>query len=269
LLLARVDVSSIEARPLDCSVYLSGSLTLPSCICVVFRRCKVANVASSSVVKVPGGVPAEYAGVLASAATASLLLKGVSKGDVVVQSGACSLVGQAVVQLARAKGATTVSVVAPSPDEEDMVALLKSLGGDVVVPSAYPHASGGRFKALLGELPAPALAIVFEGGMGDATLAVKAKAAGASVSKLRVALDGASKADVDKLKVSLRVWSCAPPRPWLSACGSRSGWLSTLPLPSLTPVAHSLILSGCGGGVTRGQDGGGLWRGQGLVHGRL
>ena len=50
-----------------------------------------------------------------------------------VQSGACSLVGQAVVQLARAKGATTVSVVAPSPDEEDMVALLKSLGGDVVV----------------------------------------------------------------------------------------------------------------------------------------
>ena len=80
------------------------------------------NVDAGSVVKVPQGVPAVYAGVLAAPVTAARLLAGVSAGEVVVQSGACSLVGQAVVQLAKAKGIVTVNVVQGGTDEEEVSA---------------------------------------------------------------------------------------------------------------------------------------------------
>jgi hypothetical protein len=217
----------------------------------------MAKAPAASFVKVPANVPAEYAGVLSSAATASLLLKGVAAGDVVVQSGASSLVGQAVVQLARAKGIVTVSVVAPSTDEEDMVGLLKSLGGDVVVPSAYPHCSSWRFKALLADLPAPALAITFEDAMDDQGLAAKAKAAAGSVSKLRAALDGASKADVNKLKV---LGSRAP----VYVC--LFDWFLAL---THANSCHDLVAGGGGGDCQRQGVCQPRARGQGLVQGRL
>jgi NADPH:quinone reductase-like Zn-dependent oxidoreductase len=44
----------------------------------------------------------------------------VKAGEVVVQSGGCTLVGQALVQLARANGIVTVSVVQPSTEEEEV-----------------------------------------------------------------------------------------------------------------------------------------------------
>ncbi|KAI9105436.1 hypothetical protein DFS34DRAFT_644251 [Phlyctochytrium arcticum] len=54
-------------------------------------------------------------------------------GDVVIQNGANSGVGQAVIQLAKAWGYRTVNVVRNRPDFESLAARLKDLGADMVV----------------------------------------------------------------------------------------------------------------------------------------
>jgi hypothetical protein len=61
------------------------------------------------------------------------------------------------VQLARSRGITTINIVKSSTDEEEMVALLKSLGGDVVCQPH--HAVSHRFKDLISDLKKPVLAI--------------------------------------------------------------------------------------------------------------
>ncbi|KAJ9506583.1 hypothetical protein QJQ45_018520 [Haematococcus lacustris] len=54
------------------------------------------------------------------------------EGDVIVQNGGTSAVGQLVTQLARARGVKTVSVIRPRPDWEATVQRLKGLGADLV-----------------------------------------------------------------------------------------------------------------------------------------
>jgi NADPH:quinone reductase-like Zn-dependent oxidoreductase len=167
----------------------------------------VANVPAASLFKVPVGLPAEYASVLDAPCTAAALLKGVKAGEVVVQSGADTLVGHAVVQLAKAKGVRTINVVKTSPDEAEMVDLLKSLGGDVVAPGFY--ALSPKFHALVADMPKPVLAITYAGPLDDASLAAKVAAAGSAVSKLRPLVAAASASDLAALKVQATVASLA------------------------------------------------------------
>jgi len=167
----------------------------------------VAKAPATVLVKVPADLPASYTSCLASACVAASLLKGLPPGAVVVQSGACSLVGQAVTQLAKAQGLVTINVVQTSTEEEDMVALVKSLGGDVVVPSWY--AVSVKFRELVADLPKPALAICFAPSLDDPSLATQVPAAAGAVSQLRPLVAGASKTDLLKLKVSATVKNLA------------------------------------------------------------
>lgn len=67
--------------------------------------------------------------------TALLMLESfeeLKEGDVVVQNGATSAVGQYVIQLAHSKGLRTVNIIRPRTDWDATVQHLKSLGADVV-----------------------------------------------------------------------------------------------------------------------------------------
>lgn len=167
---------------------------------------EVVKSSSSAVLKVPSGVPPEYASLLAAPCTAAQLLASVKPGQVVVQSGACSAVGQALVQIAKAKGIITVSVVDVSTEENAMVDLLKNLGGDVVVSPQY--ATGPRFKHLISDLPAPALAVHFASGLENPALLPLPSGTG-SVAKLRKLVESASTNDLLKIKISNVLMSLA------------------------------------------------------------
>lgn len=160
----------------------------------------VAKAPAKEVVKVPADLPTSYLSTMDAACKAAALLKDLPAGAVVVQSGACSLVGQAVTQLAKAKGLGTINVVQTSTDEEEMVALLKSLGGDVVAPSWY--AVSPKFRELIADMPKPSLAICYAPQLDDASLATKVPAAAGQMSKLRPLVANASKNDLLKLKVN-------------------------------------------------------------------
>jgi NADPH:quinone reductase-like Zn-dependent oxidoreductase len=170
---------------------------------------EVAKVPAASLAKVPSTVPVEYAGVLGAPCTAAKLLEGVAAGSVVVQSGAETLVGQAVVQIAKAKGIRVVSIVSTNPDEEEVVDLLKAIGGaaDIVVPDHY--AVSWRFKALLSDVPAPSLAIHYAAPLEDESLAGAAEGKGATISSLKTVVEKASPEDLTKLKITSMLKSMA------------------------------------------------------------
>lgn len=80
-------------------------------------------------------------------------------GDVVVQNGSTSAVGQAVIQLARAKGLRTINVIRQRPNWDETVRQLKALGADVVTTEKEIAAA----TAAAG-LPPPRLALNCIGG---------------------------------------------------------------------------------------------------------
>ena len=159
----------------------------------------VAKIPAASVLKVPAPVPAEYAGLLGAPCTAAKLLEGVTAGEVVVQSGAETLVGQAVVQIAKAKGIRVVSIVTSQPDEVEIIDLLKSIGGaeNIVVPDHY--ALSWRFQELISDVSAPSLCIHYTAPLDDDSLS---GATTGSVSSLKAVVEKASAEDLTKLKVT-------------------------------------------------------------------
>ena len=80
----------------------------------------VAKAKAASVVKIPANVPVEFAGLIGAPCTAAQLLKGLKAGDVLVQSGADTLVGQSVIQMAKSEGIKTISIVPSCPDQEEV-----------------------------------------------------------------------------------------------------------------------------------------------------
>lgn len=158
------------------------------------------NVSAASVIKVPKDIPLEYAGLMNAPLTAMQLLKDVKPGQVVIQTGADTLVGQAVVQMARFKGIYTVNVVQVSTDEEEMVGMLKNLGGDIVTDSDF--ITSWKFGALLSDVPKAALTIHHADTFEDATVPAKFAAAGKSFSKLKAILETATPQDIQKLKMA-------------------------------------------------------------------
>jgi len=151
---------------------------------------EVVKVSSKKLVKVSPGVPSEYASIIDAPCTAEHLLKDVKAGESIVQSGADSLVGQSVIQLAQARGITTINIVSSVADDDEMIALCSNIGGDVVCPSTY--AVSHRFKDLVSDLPKPVLAIHSE-TLQDPKLTEK---------KLREVVETASEDDLLKLKVA-------------------------------------------------------------------
>ncbi|KAI9193482.1 uncharacterized protein BJ171DRAFT_526784 [Polychytrium aggregatum] len=99
---------------------------------------KYANVSSDKVLKVDLGKASIVAGatVTVNPCTAYRMLKdfvSLQPGDVVVQNGATSSVGQAVIQLAKAWGIQTVNVIRPRPDFDRVESDLRDLGATLVL----------------------------------------------------------------------------------------------------------------------------------------
>jgi trans-2-enoyl-CoA reductase len=111
-------------------------------------------------------IPVEYAATLAvNPATAYRLLADfaqLKKGDVIIQNAANSTVGLAVVQLAKARGISTINIVRNRPDYEAVSAALKGLGADVVVHEDLVKAKG--LRDLVSDVAAPKLALNATGG---------------------------------------------------------------------------------------------------------
>lgn len=91
--------------------------------------------------KIPNDIPAISAATIATnPCTAYRMMKDFIKlepGDVIIQNGANSAVGQAVIQLAAAWGFRTVNIVRNRPDIDNLAATLKSQGATHVVTQEF------------------------------------------------------------------------------------------------------------------------------------
>jgi len=83
-------------------------------------------------------------------------------GDVIVQNGANSMVGQAVIQIAKQRDIKTINIIRNRPDFADVVERLKAYGGYMVVSEDYMVTP--PFRRLLTDLPKPKLALNAVGG---------------------------------------------------------------------------------------------------------
>lgn len=88
------------------------------------------------------------------------------EGDVVVQNGANSIVGQLVIQIAAKRGICTVNVVRERPELLELVKQLHELGANVVTTE-----SALREDLKSAGLPKPALALNSVGGRSSAAIA--------------------------------------------------------------------------------------------------
>lgn len=91
-------------------------------------------------------------------------------GDVIIQNGANSSVGQAVIQIAASRGIKTINIMRQHNDYETTYDHLKGLGATLVVTSDY--AQSAEFRRLISDLPAPKLGLNGIGGL-DATAVAK------------------------------------------------------------------------------------------------
>jgi len=122
---------------------------------------------SSSLQKVSAKIPLEYAATLAvNPTTAYRLLNDfvqLKKGDVVIQNGATSQVGQTLLQLAKLRGITTINIIrAQRPDAENTIERLKMYSGGLVVTDDYVGTP--EYRKLVSDLPKPKLALNCVGG---------------------------------------------------------------------------------------------------------
>lgn len=117
-------------------------------------------------------IPVEYASTIAvNPCTGYRLLHDFEKlkpGDVIVQNGANSTCGQAILQIAKSMGVITVNIMRSRPNEKQMVERLKFLGGDVVVTEDYATTYG--MVKVMNDLPKPKLAFNCVGGDSTRTL---------------------------------------------------------------------------------------------------
>jgi trans-2-enoyl-CoA reductase len=121
---------------------------------------------SADVMKISDKIKVEDAATLAvNPATAYRMLADfatLNKGDVVIQNGANSAVGQAVIQLAALRGIKTINIIRDDGDYDQTVQHLKNLGATIVCTDYY--VGSAKFKELISDLPAPKLALNCVGG---------------------------------------------------------------------------------------------------------
>ncbi|KAI9919388.1 hypothetical protein PsorP6_017595 [Peronosclerospora sorghi] len=129
-----------------------------------WRSTAVAN--STDVMKISDKISIEDAATLAvNPATAYRMLADfttLKQGDVVIQNGANSAVGQAVIQLAALRGIQTINIIREDGDYEGTVEHLKNLGATIVCTTDY--VGSAKFKELISDLRAPKLALNCVGG---------------------------------------------------------------------------------------------------------
>lgn len=124
--------------------------------------------ADSDLQTISDKIPLEYAATLAvNPCTAYRLLNDfveLKEGDVIVQNGATSMVGQTVIQLARLRGIKTINILRnlTLDQQDESVERLKALGGDIVVSEQY--ANSAAMRTLISDLPKPKLALNCVGG---------------------------------------------------------------------------------------------------------
>lgn len=84
-------------------------------------------------------------------------------GDVIIQNGANSMVGLAVIQMAKLMGIRTINIVrSDRPDVNDVLRMLETLGGDVNITDDLINTT--EFKEILADLPPCKLAFNCIGG---------------------------------------------------------------------------------------------------------
>lgn len=126
-----------------------------------------AKAADNKVIKVSNDVPAAYAASVAiNPATAYRLLRDFAQlkpGDYIIQNGANSMVGLAVIQMARELGIKTINIIrSDRPNGEQTLRLLSNLGGDINIPDSVVPTAG--FQDILRELPPIKLGLNCVGG---------------------------------------------------------------------------------------------------------
>jgi trans-2-enoyl-CoA reductase len=109
----------------------------------------VAVCPSNELIKIPNNLPLESAATLAvNPCTAYRMLVDfvtLSAGDCVIQNGANSGVGQAVIQIAKAMSLQTINVIrAGRPDHDQLVGYLKGLGATYVVTDEFLQTAAMR-----------------------------------------------------------------------------------------------------------------------------
>lgn len=116
--------------------------------------------------RVPNDIPVEMAATMAvNPCTALRMLSDfvpLKAGDVLIQNGATSGVGQAIIQLAKARGIKTINILRERPQLQETIDSLKSLGADVVVTDDF--ACGKGMRDVMASLPKPLLGLNCIGG---------------------------------------------------------------------------------------------------------
>ncbi len=131
---------------------------------------KVAD--ESDLVRVPNDIPVVSAATLTvNPRTAYRMLvdfEQLEKGDAVIQNGANSGVGQAVIQIASKMGLKTINIVRNRPDLSKLVEKLRDIGASQVVTDEMLKTD--EAKSLMKSLPKPKLALNCVGGKASADL---------------------------------------------------------------------------------------------------
>lgn len=121
---------------------------------------------ASEMIKIPSDIPLISAATVAvNPCTAYRMLKDfeeLSEGDVVIQNGANSGVGQAVIQIAAKLSLKTVNIIRSRPDLDSLVHTLKSLGATHVVTDEFVRTP--EMQELMRSLPKPKLGLNCVGG---------------------------------------------------------------------------------------------------------
>ncbi|KAH9612732.1 hypothetical protein KSS87_012599 [Heliosperma pusillum] len=116
--------------------------------------------------KINKDTPKEYAAtVTVNPLTAFAMLRDFIRlhpGDVIVQNGATSIVGQCIIQLALLQGVHSINLIRDRPGADEVKENLKKLGADQVFAESQLNLK--NVKELLGGLPEPALGFNCVGG---------------------------------------------------------------------------------------------------------
>jgi len=127
----------------------------------------------SSLMKVKKDIKPEYAATVAvNPCTAYRLLNDFVKlqpGDTIIQNGANSSVGQAVIQMAAQQGVKTINIIRDRLDFSYIVERMKAYGGYVVVKDDVLGTPS--FHRLISDLPKPKLALNCVGGSSATEIA--------------------------------------------------------------------------------------------------
>lgn len=134
--------------------------------------CRHLVVSEDQVLKIPNGLPVEAAATVSvNPCTAFRLLKDfedLQPGDTVIQNGANSSVGQALIQIAAAWSLITVNIIRSRPNVEELKNHLKDLGANFVITEE--DLKSPEMKEIVKNIKRPKLALNCVGGKSSMSL---------------------------------------------------------------------------------------------------